>query len=166
MANNNTKTTSELEELKKALKEGAGLQTLRAKIEQALREDHGQIIAQLSNEELDELITNTTEYLNLRPIVEHTARAVADKTLFAVNEPRWYADKAVDILATALGVGAAVWAGQKTGLISSSQAGSSKDALPGASEGTNPFADTTPVTVSPLIGRSRPTSVHFDHQAS
>ena len=167
MTNNNTKT--ELNELQKALKEGADIQTLRAKIEGDIRSAHGEFVAKLSDQELEQIIANATEFINLAPLAELTAQRVADKVLFNATDSRWYADKAVNIFTTALGVGVAVWAGRKLGVVQTSDsAGSDNSLFGGSTDKTqdNPFADTTPVPVSPRVGKSRPGSLSFDHQAS
>ena len=167
--NNNTENKTKLSELHQAVKDGADIQTLRAKIEAEFRANHNKAIAQFSDEDLGLMIANATEFVNLAPLSEMTAERVADKVLFNVSDSRWYADKVVNIFTTALGVGAAVWAGNKLGIFPATRATSSDNSLFGdSSEDTqnNPFADTTPVKVSPRIGNSRPKSAAFDHQAS
>ncbi|NBO09535.1 MAG: hypothetical protein EBV30_09375 [Actinobacteria bacterium] len=173
--NTNVETTqdankkAELSDILQALKEGASMQKMRAVIEQDLRKRHGETIARMSDAELEELITNATEFLCLAPLAEAAAKKTASKALFAVNSPRWYADKAVNVLTTALGVGAAVWAGNKLGVFPGQNAANSGSTLFGKTPDNllpNPYADTTPTKVSPRVGNSRPRSVGFDHQAS
>lgn len=159
MSNNNTsKAKAILNDLVKT----KDTEKLKLDIEHHLCEEYGDVMKEFTAEEIDNLASLVRDHVMLKPIVELTAEAVADKVLFNPTDTRWLADKAIDVLTTAVGVGGLMWATNKLGLGYTA----SRDPLPEASRlADSPFSDTAQAS-STKVGRSRDNVVPFDRKAS
>lgn len=171
MSKNNTNTISaELEDLKQEIKESGELHATRLQIEGEFRKRYKKLLSRMSDEELEEMVSSATEFVNLGPLAEHTANRVAEKVLFNVTDPRWIKEKAFDALVTGLSVVGAAYAAKKMGVFEEDKATENKVSLflnSSDADEFSPFADTTPSQASPRIGLSRPQPRgSVDHAAS
>jgi hypothetical protein len=173
--NNTTNTeTSKTKTILKDLLQESDSEKVREMLEFRLCDEVGELLTELSAQQIDGLVNQVRNQVVFGPathiIAKATSEAVAEKVLFNPTSSRWIADKAVNILTTAVGVGALIWTANRLGI--TLVGGSSESVTPSITPSVqnDPFA--TPsggfsdTTSAPAPTRRRGNVVPFDTQAS